>query len=193
VDAYTSGAYSDLFRRGGDVSDLEGWAAPQPHLPSHHPLRSMGDADSATELDRALGAALPDLGAALLRTEANGQQPLLGDAEQVMARYLDLDGRVCVALPANRAHIEQAAHSRDRVVHMLWQVTDRLHQRAERHLPARGAGRRPDGRGRGAHAVSPFLTALSDWQRVVAPPAVLQDMVAAGLAVLKEAADVEAV
>ena len=29
VDAYTSGAYGDLFRRGGDVSDLEGWTAPE--------------------------------------------------------------------------------------------------------------------------------------------------------------------
>ena len=35
VDAYTSGAYGDLFRRGGDVSDLQGWAAPlpQPRIP----------------------------------------------------------------------------------------------------------------------------------------------------------------
>jgi len=29
VSKYTSGAYGDLFRRGGDVSDLEGWTAPE--------------------------------------------------------------------------------------------------------------------------------------------------------------------
>src|SRR5205085_4713409 len=34
VSKYTSGAYGDLFRRGSDVSDLEGWAASAPECES---------------------------------------------------------------------------------------------------------------------------------------------------------------
>ena len=43
VSKYTSGAYGDLFRRGGDISDLEERASCAPHatIPPHSPAQPM--------------------------------------------------------------------------------------------------------------------------------------------------------
>src|SRR6185503_19376289 len=54
------------------------------------------------------------------------------DAEQVTAGFLDLRGRACVALPADRAHIEQTAHCVAKVVHLLLEIhTDFINERSD--------------------------------------------------------------
>lgn len=116
------------------------------------------------------------------------------DAEQVTCGFLDFQGRACVALPADVAHIEQTAHAVAKVVHLLWEVhTDFINTQSDAcPLPPLDG---PDPEAAAAAllgAIEQLIAAWADWRRVTAPPDELAQTVAAGLELVKELWDADA-
>jgi hypothetical protein len=110
------------------------------------------------------------------------------DAEHVTAGYLDHQGRACVALPADAAHIAQAAHGVAKVLHLLVEIhTDFINAQSDRcelpDMPERDAEQAATAL---LDAIGGMSAALGDWRQVRDAPDQLQYLVAEGLALLRD-------
>jgi hypothetical protein len=87
------------------------------------------------------------------------------DAEQITADYLDFQGRACVALPADPAHIEQTAHSVAKVIHLLLEIhTGFINTQSDAcPLPTRGPSDAEQSASVVLDAVGALCTAYADW------------------------------
>ncbi len=110
------------------------------------------------------------------------------DAEQVTAGYLDHQGRACVALPAQVAHVEQTAHAVAKVLHLLLEIHTGFINAQSDVCPL------PDMAGLDAEtaanellgAIGTFSAALADWRRVQGAPNELRGVVAEGMTLIRE-------
>ncbi len=110
------------------------------------------------------------------------------DAEQVTAGYLDHQGRTCVALPADAAHVEQTAYCVAKVVHLLLELhTDFINAQSDvcplpnmTNLDAETAATAL------LDAIGAFSAAFADWRRVRSAPHELRGIVAEGMTLIRE-------
>jgi hypothetical protein len=110
------------------------------------------------------------------------------DAEQVTAGFLDFRGRTCVALPADRAHVEQTAHCVAKVVHLLLELhTDFINEQSDACPLPEMADRDAEVAANALlDVIGAFGAALAGWRRVRAPPDELQGIVAEGMAFVRD-------
>jgi hypothetical protein len=116
------------------------------------------------------------------------------DAEQVTAGFLDLQGRACVALPADPWHVEQTAHSVAKVIHLLLEIhTEFIHEQSDAcPLPDLASVDAETAATALLDAVGAFGAALTDWRRSQNARSDLQGIVAEGMALVRELLDTEA-
>ncbi len=108
------------------------------------------------------------------------------DTEQVTAGYLDHQGRACVALPADLAHVEQTAHCVAKVLHLLLELhTDFINEQSDAcPLPNMTGVDAETAAMALLDAIGTFSAALADWRRVRDAPDELHGIVAEGLALV---------
>jgi hypothetical protein len=110
------------------------------------------------------------------------------DAEQATVGFLDFQGRACVALPTEMAHIAQTAHSVAKVAHLLWEIHSGFidAQSDACPLPSLGPSDAHVAANALLDAVGALCTAYADWQQVPTPCDDLQVLVGEGLAIVQE-------
>jgi hypothetical protein len=110
------------------------------------------------------------------------------DAEQVTAGYLDLEGRACIALPANAAHVEQTAHAVAKVLHLLLEIhTGFINEQSDAcPLPDMSSLDAETTATALLDAISTFGAALADWRRVRDAPDELHRIVVEGMMLVWE-------
>jgi len=110
------------------------------------------------------------------------------DAEQVTTGYLDHRGRACVALPADRAHVEQTAHCVAKVVHLLLELhTDFINAQSDAcPLPDMAGVDAETAANALLDVIGAFGAALAGWRRVRGAPGELQRIIAEGMALVRD-------
>jgi hypothetical protein len=113
------------------------------------------------------------------------------DAEQVTAGFLDLQGRACVALPADPSHVEQTAHCVAKVIHLLLEIhTEFINEQSDAcPLPDMASVDAETAATALLDAVGAFGAALTDWRRAREKRDDLRGMVDEGIVLLREFLD----
>jgi hypothetical protein len=110
------------------------------------------------------------------------------DAEQVTAGYLDHQGRACVALPADAAHVEQTAHCVAKVLHLLPEIhSGFINEQSDAcPLPAMAGLDAETAANELLGAIGTFSAASRRGRRLRGTPNELRGVVAEGITLIQE-------